>query len=59
MTRGRPEHLVPLECQDVIQDIQDRRGVVSNENECHLRLGSVDSASLGAKTSKYLSSAAN
>ena len=48
-----------LECQDVIQDIQDSRSVVGNENACHLRFGREDSGSLEAKTSKYLSSATN
>ena len=39
-----------LECQDVIQDIQNSRGVVGNEDACHLRFGWVDSGSLEAKT---------
>jgi hypothetical protein len=28
-----------LECEDVIQDIQNSRGVVGNEDACHLRFG--------------------
>ena len=48
-----------LECQDVIQDIQDSRSVVGNEDACHLRFGWEDSGSVEAKTGEYLSSAAN